>query len=164
MSVDGTDFRFPASDKFYWHSHKFKKPGVRYEVGLSIALGDIVWINGPFPAGHFPDLVIFRMGMKGLLDDGERVECDKGYRGEFPKKAKPPHPFYDYDPKIKKMKKRLAARHETVNSRIKQFKSMNGLFRHNYKMHSSCFRCIVVCVQLFIEHGDTLFDCKYTNY
>ena len=68
-------------DKLFY-SHKFKGPGLRYEVALSIQTGDIVWINGPFPAGAWPDINIFRHGLKWMLKEaGERCEADKGYRG-----------------------------------------------------------------------------------
>jgi len=61
VSVDGTDFRIFNWKPFWsgWFSHKFKGPGVRYEVGLCIRTGDIVWINGPFPCGQYPDITIF---------------------------------------------------------------------------------------------------------
>lgn len=46
LSVDGTDCRIPEHGcKF--HSHKFKKSGLRHEVGLCVVTGDCVWINGP---------------------------------------------------------------------------------------------------------------------
>ena len=62
MSVDGTDFRIQNPTQFWkgWYSFKFKGPGVRYEVALSIQSADIVWVNGPFPAGAWPDINIFR--------------------------------------------------------------------------------------------------------
>ena len=41
VSVDGTDFRVEETGR-QWYSHKFKKSGVRYEVGLAIKSGDIV--------------------------------------------------------------------------------------------------------------------------
>jgi hypothetical protein len=42
-----------------WFSHKFKGPGVQYKVALNIMMGDIVWINGPFPCGCYADITIF---------------------------------------------------------------------------------------------------------
>ena len=47
VSVDGTDFRIPQQSPFSsaWFSHKFNGPGLRYEVGVSIIGGSIVWIN-----------------------------------------------------------------------------------------------------------------------
>lgn len=49
VSVDGTDFRIQQPSVFskIWYSHKFKGPGLRYEVAVSILTGDIVWLHGP---------------------------------------------------------------------------------------------------------------------
>ena len=95
MLVDGADFRIPNLTLFskQWYSHKFNGPGLRYEVGLCIISGDIVWIHGPFPAGAWPDISIFRHAMKHHLEEGERVEADKGYVGEFLQYEKTPIPF-----------------------------------------------------------------------
>ena len=44
---------------------------------------DIVWVNGPFPAGACPDITIFRMGLKlALKKCREMAICDGGYSGE----------------------------------------------------------------------------------
>ena len=82
--MDGVDFwiREPAPFSPKWHSHKFEGPGLRYEIGVPIASGEIVWTHGPFPCGSFPDLKIFRMGMKSALTRGERVVADAGYIDE----------------------------------------------------------------------------------
>lgn len=84
MTVDGTDFRIEQPTEFSkrWYSHKFKGPGLRYEVALSILGGDIVWTNGPFPCGSWPDISIFRAGLIDELRPMEMVEADKGYRGQ----------------------------------------------------------------------------------
>ena len=84
MSVDGTDFRIEESTPWSssWFSHKFKEAAVRYEVAVSIESEDIVDINGTFQAGNWPYISIFRDGLIGMLDEGERVEVDDGYRRE----------------------------------------------------------------------------------
>ena len=94
LSVDGTDFCImnPGSKV---SSHKFnKKSGLRYEVAVDILRGFIVWIHGPFPAGAWPDISIFRHALKDHLDTHERVEADDGYRGESPGKVTCPASFY----------------------------------------------------------------------
>lgn len=52
ISIDGMDCMvnepWPFQKK--WYSEKFNGPGVKYEVGISIAQGEIIWINGPFVA------------------------------------------------------------------------------------------------------------------
>ena len=83
-SVDGTDFRIKIRKHFErcWWGYKFKAAGLRYEVGISIQSGDIVWTNGPFLPGDNPDITVFRKGIIHHLDFLEQVEADKGYRGE----------------------------------------------------------------------------------
>ena len=83
MSVDGTDFKINQSQNFEtkWFSHKFRGPGLRYEVAINIQTGNIIWSHGPFPPGADTDLAIFLQGLALKLEPGERVEADKGYRG-----------------------------------------------------------------------------------
>jgi hypothetical protein len=40
-----------------------------------------VWINGPFEPGILNDVSIFQSCLLVMLEDGERVEADDGYRG-----------------------------------------------------------------------------------
>ena len=81
VTVDGTDFRIlePSPFSKKWYSHKFRGPGLRYEVAVGIQSGHIVWTNGPFPAG-VPDIVIFRYSLKNKLVEGERVEVAMSQR------------------------------------------------------------------------------------
>ena len=92
VTVDGTDFRIErqTGNGKSWYSHKFHGSGLRYEVGVSILEGNIVWINGPYPCGDYPDISIFRLSLLNFLENGERVEADDGYIGEAPKYIKCP--------------------------------------------------------------------------
>ena len=58
VTVDGTDFRIAEHGRPFF-SHKYKKSGLRYEVALCILTGDVVWINGPYECGMWPDISIF---------------------------------------------------------------------------------------------------------
>ena len=63
-------------------AHKFgKNAGVNYEVAQCLATGMIVWTNGPYPAGDYPDKDIFDRELILMLDEGERVLADSGYTG-----------------------------------------------------------------------------------
>ena len=164
MSVDGTDYRInkpkPFSKK--WFSHKFKGAGLRYEVAVAIQSGHIVWTNGPFPAGT-PDLKIFRQDFKKVLKNGERVEADKGYRGE-PTNIDLPQENTGGCTTQMLVKKRVRARHETVNARFKEWGVLKNRFRHKISRHHSVFRAIVVITQLKIENGHPLFQVEYTTF
>ena len=81
--MDGTHCPIEEQTPFWngWYSPKFAGPAVAYEVAVSISGGDIVWINGPFPPGKWPDLKIFEHHLMTELEVGERVLADEGYRG-----------------------------------------------------------------------------------
>ena len=49
---------------------------------MSIQTGYIVWVNGPFECGSYPDIKIFWKNLKSHLDPNEFVEADAGYHGE----------------------------------------------------------------------------------
>ena len=164
VSVDGTDFKVAQIKPFWkgWYSHKFKGPGLRYEVGVSIQCGDIVWINGPFPCGAWPDIKIFRQALKGkLISAGERVEADDGYRGEPRCVDLPKEMAFGFPDQLSK-KAALRHRHETVNSRFKNFSILKDTFRSHFIKHGDVFRTIVVLTQLNIKYEDPLW--KISGY
>ena len=145
-----------------WNSHKFKGPGVRYELAVAIQTGYIVWTNGPFRAGKFADLTIFRAGLKRLLmqNPGEQVEADKAYRGE-PALIDVPNEMTGGSRKQRKAKDIVRTRHETCNRRFKQFNCFKQVFRHDLTLHKQCFEAVVVLTQLMIENGHPLFQVRY---
>ena len=160
LSVDGTHCPFRRQGAQYY-SYKLNRSTVTYEVGLNIKTGDIVWIHGPLPAGEYNDVKMFRMALKHQLDDNERVEADRGYEGERPLKAKTPG--LDIDSIYIAMKSDVAARHETVNNRLKMFQCLTQQFRHSFARHASCFRAAAVVLQLSIDYGEPLFQVDYEN-
>jgi hypothetical protein len=81
ITIDGTYFSIyePTPFSTEWFSHKFKGPGVRYELAISIKGGDIVHIHGPFPA-KCRDSEIFRDCLMHKMRPRELAEADKGFR------------------------------------------------------------------------------------
>lgn len=159
-TVDGTDFPIyepkPFSTK--WYSHKFKGPGLRYEVCLSIQGGNIVHTNGPFPCGSWPDITVFRDQLINKLSRNEMVEADRGYRGEPTKIRLPGDCWTERD---KAMKQRARACQESVNRRLRQFKILGTKYRHSLKNHRSVFRAVAVITQVNINTGNGLFFVDY---
>lgn len=156
VSVDGTDFRIYQWAPFWtgWFSHKFRGPGLRYEVGLCIRTGDIVWIHGPFPCGKWPDIKIFRKALKHMLSEGEKVQADNGYRGE-------PNHIVAAEDSDDKVGKAVRTRQETVNKRFKQFNILHRCFRHEVQKHQPAFGAVAVITQLSIERGEPLYTVDY---
>ncbi|KAL7565604.1 hypothetical protein ACA910_018966 [Epithemia clementina (nom. ined.)] len=80
-SLDGTDYRIEDPMPFdpKWYSHKFKAAGLQYEVGICIETCWIVWVNGPFPCGEWPDVNIAQLALHGMLDNNEMYVADGVY-------------------------------------------------------------------------------------
>ena len=82
MSVDGTHFPIeepqPYSTK--WSSHKLGgKPGLNYEIGLSIFDSKLLWIHGPTPPpGRYNNITVFQSHLKEKIPNGRRVIADLG--------------------------------------------------------------------------------------
>ena len=70
----------------YHTSHTYAgKSALRYELGVNILVGNLVWIQVPYPAGKYTDIKIFNHVLVHVLELGERVEADEGYRGHADK-------------------------------------------------------------------------------
>ena len=165
ITVDGTDFFCqPPNDgdsRKSWYSYKLKKSCVRYEIGISIQSGDIVWVSGPWRTGRYPDITIFRNGglKERLLEAEERAEADLGYRGEPEVVDLPEEGTID----MILAKSRARMRHETCNKRFKHWNCLNHNFRHGVTVHRDCMRAVTVLTQLAIESGEPLFDAAFVN-
>ena len=159
LSVDGTDcpIQEPRPFNKAWFSQKFKGPGVKYEVGIDVLTGDCVWISGPFKASK-SDIKIFREdGLMAMIPEGRLVIADKGYRGE---PGVVSHPNHLDEAAVLDFKKRVRARHETFNARLKSFDVLHQVFRHKPVLpkHKACFDAVAVIVQCEIDFGFKLFQ------
>ena len=122
---------------------------MRYELGVCIFTGHIVSYTGPFNAGGWNDLKIFRYKMKRMLSYGEKVVADKGYRGE----SKVITQLSAKDDSHYDLMNRARARHETVNARLKQWKCLSERFRHDFNKHHICFRAVATLEQMKMNHN-----------
>lgn len=132
-----------------WYSHKFKGPGLRYEIAVCIFTSNVAWASGPFPCGRNTDNMIFSTGLKHLIQADEVVVADKGYTDE---KCISSIPVDGINPSD------IRARHETLNRRLKQFRVLGDRFRHDRNMHHLCFYAVLNVVQLLISTTDPLFN------
>lgn len=165
MTVDGTDFRVPqqgsATTGNAFASHKYAgKSALRYELGVDIRAGNLVWIQGPYPAGKYTDITIFNEVLRHFLEPGERVEADEGYRGHMDKVKGPGN---DLTTRNSKKQGRVRARHETLNGRLKNWGILNQVFRHDILLHGMVLRACAVVTQLMIANGEPLFEVEYSD-
>lgn len=125
---------------------------------MCIQTGHIVWVNGPFPCGAWPDIKIFRSALKYQLPAGEKVEADAGYRGEN-QCIRTPHNFFSRADIRAKATAR--ARHETVNGLMCEWEVINQRFRHDLTKHRECFYAVSVMTQLRFDGGECPFQVRY---
>ena len=65
-----------------WYSNKFNKAGLFYELGIAIFHHELVWINGPFPAGQNDKQIFTKPGsLKSKMLPRKRTIGDEVYVG-----------------------------------------------------------------------------------
>lgn len=160
ISVDGTDCSICEPwpfDPAYW-SHKTNGPALRYEIGVCLQTGFIVWLNGPYKPCSWPDLRIFRHRLMHALGLGEWIVADGGYRDGYqfviPKHAGPSW--------LQDMTALACSRHETINSRFKKWKILSTHYRHELARHEITFSAIANMTQLSLMESPA-FEIYYDD-
>ena len=167
VSVDGVDFEinepWPYEKEYSkrWYSEKFKGPGVRYMICVSLKKGDIVKIVGPEPCGKVNDAMMFKNDLLENLEPYERVEADSGYKQFDPEFVKTPANVSLRSKDAAKLSNTVRARHETVNKRLKQWGCLAQVYRHELAMHQDLVRAVAVITQFAIDQGEILFQVDY---
>jgi len=162
ITVDGTHvwLKEPthaeySQDSQYW-SHKFNRAGFNYELGIAIASGRLVWMNGPFKAGRSDKQIFVENGLKQkLLLLGKKCIGDSAYNGHLDVASYPNH-HDSYG--VKKFKSRALKRHEGFNGMTKTFKILDDRFRNSTDKFGPAFEAVCVICQYKIETDEPLFD------
>lgn len=162
LSIDGVhvftcepdDPEYRKNPKYY--SHKFEKPGLSYEIALSLSESKVIWVNGPFPAGT-NDLTIFREELVYRIPIGIKAIVDRGYRSSELEYVLTSYNGLD-DDDVNDFKKRALSRHESFNKRIKNFEILTKQFRHSQEKNKAAFEAVCVTVQYQMEKGWPLFE------
>lgn len=82
---------------------------------------------------------------------GEKTVADNTYKDPY---------YFIYphgNPESIALQKRIMARHETANDRLKNFKVLSTKFRHKLEKHSLCFHAVVNITQVMLCNGEPLF-------
>ena len=146
-----------------FYSHKFKSAGLRYEVAVCINTGEIVWYNGPFPAGRFPDINIFRLRLKRRLLHRELVWADLGYRGDD-NTFTPNNLPADLNHPLRAEFYKARAYIECINGRFKRFGALKHTYRHSIHKHYFIFVAVAIILQQEITCGFRIpFQCTSTH-
>ena len=99
-------------------------------------------VNGPYPAGAWPDLRIARDLLVYKLaasdTEGEVALADGGYQGGY-EFFETPTGANDADQYMKSVAR---ARHETINKRLKDYGALGKRFRHSRHLHGKVFYAV----------------------
>jgi hypothetical protein len=156
-TVDGIHALVNESNEFdsTLSSHNFGgQAALGYEVALSIwepNIGHIIMVplSGQGRRSHV------KSKLEGMVPPGKLFTADKKYC-DLPTKS-----LFEIGktlPRLK-FKRRAPARHEALNSRIKQFGCMENCWRHDRAKHVVLFEFCVMVIQYKLDCGeDHLFD------
>jgi DDE superfamily endonuclease len=166
MTIDGTDMpiyeTYPFDPALY--SYKLNGPGLRYEIAVCIATGQIVWINGPYKPTQWVDITIFRHKLMWKLLEGEWVVGDGGYSdgNQFvvPKRTGPVW--------LQEMTAMATVRHETINSRMKVWTILRNSYKYGkgtdeqMRRHGQTVKAIANVVNIWLTESPP-FPCHYDD-
>ncbi len=166
MPIDGTDFRIPQTGKAttsnWFASHKYVgKSALRYKIWVNILGGDLVWIQGPYPAGQFTNIKNDKKVLRQFLKTGKCIEADKGYLGAANEIKCPNNSCNPV--KNKGMQSCTQSHHETINRQLKMWGILKEVYRHDIKWHGKVFQVIAIIMQLAIKNNSPLFQVKYKD-
>ena len=151
MDCTDCEIEDPTDFDEIWYSHKLNGPGVKYEVGVSIREGNIVWVFGGIPCGEKNDLDLSRERFLHQIPYNEKVIADDAYedclRFICPSRR----------PQAAGTIRRILARHETVNNLLKSFRVLSCPFRHDLHKHRWCFYAVANITHLVIRFESPLF-------
>jgi len=159
ITIDGTDFLIQEPSPFdpQYYSHKFKHAGVRYEIGICIKTGWIVWVMGPFPCGGWSDLRISRHALHYELLTGE-IYCADGTYNTVDGWSVTPDGTHSF---AQRQYSHARARHETVNGCFKRFRCLRNMWRHDRQKHAPMCHAVTKIVQLGIRAGNLTWMLDY---
>lgn len=139
-----------------YYSFKLSRAALKMEVGLDLKNDQVVWVNGPFPAGGRAPCRIFREeGLKDNIPKGMMVLARGNvYGGEREVVATP----NSLDDKSEHTSKKIAlARHQVLVERLKSFASLSSQFNHQEDKFGLFFRAVVVICQFQMENDSPLY-------
>lgn len=118
--------------------------GLRYEIGICLQTGWLVWVEGPYPPGRWSDLDIAENCLHGDLDRGELYLTDGTYRDRNGFARKTPNGSIKADQRMKDL---AGARLGHVKKLLKNYGILHRCFRHDRTMHGRVLQAVANVVQ-----------------
>jgi hypothetical protein len=123
---------------------------LRYEIGVDILAGNLVWIQGSYPAGKHNNIKIFNSVLHHYLEPGKCVEADNGYVGHADK-IKCPDNTCNPEENLS-MQACVRSQHETLNKQLKNWGILAQVYCHDIIAHGMVFHACTVVTQLSIAN------------
>ena len=162
-SVDGTHCRIlepRSTPSTIWYSHKFKQPGLAYEVALNLWKPQVMNVSGWFPAGE-TDLTMYNSasGLGSKMPEGKKVFADGAYES-IPECVTRMNACETGA--VKAIRKRALARQESFFSRLKVMNIFRDRFRSHskdrFEQHEKFFLAACILIQYDMENGAPLME------
>jgi len=142
------------------------KCALKYELVVSAYFDQILWVNGPFPAGMNDKRIFSEYGLLEASKERQetfpdfRIIADAGYKAEKYQPYLSLRNEFD-DPEVAYFKDRALSRHESLNRLTKNFRCMVLPFRHDrgtnindeFPRHKACLEAICVTIQYEFDLG-----------
>lgn len=133
-----------------YYSGKKKKHTIKYEVGVQINTGKIVWVAGGLP-GSIHDLTMAKScRIIGTLLPGERILADKGYTGDDHFLVPFKSPGSESERMWNKGINETRVIVENTYNRIKVFNCLKSTWRNDIDLHIFAFSvsCEIVNIEV----------------
>ena len=119
-----------------------------YDVATNIVTGDIVYWSGGGKSGVVPDITLAKNWIVNLIDEGEKIIPDKGYRDDE---------YFIYSSDVRgdnSVIKKITGRHENTNARLKVWGFLRNRFRPDFATQRRFFSAIIEMEQFNLTHGN----------
>jgi hypothetical protein len=155
--VDSSSFEIqkPSINESLFYSVKHKAHVLKYEVVCSLLDPEILFYSGPYP-GSYHDLTIARNSILLELGPRELLLGDLGYVGERAIVTPIKNCIFDEQFQINMQIHSLRHSIERVFARIKNWKSMQIVWRHEMEFHFYCFSVVINLVNFELKTNHPL--------
>jgi hypothetical protein len=125
-------------------------------LGCLSSKNQVVWVNGPFPAGE-NDISIFKnRGLREMVPEGSWAIAYNGYRGLLTNSKIRTSSSIDAEA-VRRLKSGAKAQHERFNGKLKNFAVVLDRWCHKINKHAIAFKAVCAICQYQMENGSPLW-------
>lgn len=135
-----------------YYSGKKKKHTIKYEVGVHLSTGRIVWLVGGIPGSIHDMKMAQENGILQQLLEGEWILADKGYTSSnLPFLTPIKDPQTEEELQWNSFINQTRVIVENTYGRIKTFGSVKSNWRHNIDLHPLMFKVVCILVDIDLQ-------------